>query len=111
MKVLEQCRYWAQLIVLVVISLVYSCKENRKEDAQHAYTNDLIHETSPYLLQHAHNPVDWKPWNKKTLSQAKEENATSMHQDNTTPRAVMQLKTSLPSASTQGSDSSNTALR
>lgn len=41
---------------------------------QHAYTNDLIHETSPYLLQHAHNPVNWKPWNEKTLKQAKEEN-------------------------------------
>lgn len=41
---------------------------------QHDYTNDLIHETSPYLLQHAHNPVNWKPWNEKTLKQAKEEN-------------------------------------
>lgn len=41
---------------------------------QHDYTNDLIHETSPYLLQHAHNPVNWKPWNEKTLQQAKEEN-------------------------------------
>ncbi len=26
------------------------------------HTNRLIHETSPYLLQHAHNPVDWYPW-------------------------------------------------
>ncbi|WDL96824.1 DUF255 domain-containing protein [Alicyclobacillus sp. ALC3] len=25
-------------------------------------TNRLIHEKSPYLLQHAHNPVDWYPW-------------------------------------------------
>ncbi|GGX13875.1 thioredoxin domain-containing protein [Aquimarina muelleri] len=41
---------------------------------QYEYTNDLIHETSPYLLQHAHNPVNWKPWNEKTLKQAKEEN-------------------------------------
>ncbi len=40
----------------------------------HDYTNDLINETSPYLLQHAHNPVDWKPWNEQTLEQAKEEN-------------------------------------
>ncbi|WP_369048192.1 thioredoxin domain-containing protein [Tenacibaculum sp. UWU-22] len=38
------------------------------------YTNDLIHETSPYLLQHAHNPVHWKPWNKTTLALAKKEN-------------------------------------
>ncbi|MBQ4818662.1 thioredoxin domain-containing protein [Aquimarina sp. MMG016] len=41
---------------------------------QHTYTNDLIHETSPYLLQHAHNPVDWKPWGDKALKQAKNEN-------------------------------------
>lgn len=37
-------------------------------------TNDLIHETSPYLLQHAHNPVDWKPWNQTTLQLAVSEN-------------------------------------
>ncbi|OMP31607.1 thioredoxin domain-containing protein [Mangrovimonas sp. DI 80] len=40
----------------------------------HQFTNDLIHETSPYLLQHAHNPVDWKPWNDKTLQLAKDGN-------------------------------------
>ena len=38
------------------------------------FTNDLIHETSPYLLQHAHNPVNWHPWNDKTLDLAKKEN-------------------------------------
>lgn len=39
--------------------------------SEHPYTNDLIHESSPYLLQHAHNPVDWKPWNKQVLEEAK----------------------------------------
>ncbi|MBW8332698.1 MAG: thioredoxin domain-containing protein [Prolixibacteraceae bacterium] len=38
------------------------------------YTNELIHETSPYLLQHAHNPVNWQPWGEKALNQAKSEN-------------------------------------
>lgn len=38
------------------------------------YTNDLINETSPYLLQHAHNPVNWNPWNEKTLAKTKAEN-------------------------------------
>ena len=38
------------------------------------YTNDLIKETSPYLLQHAHNPVDWKAWNTNTLALAKQSN-------------------------------------
>lgn len=37
------------------------------------FTNSLINETSPYLLQHAHNPVNWFPWNSETLSRAKAE--------------------------------------
>lgn len=37
-------------------------------------SNRLIHETSPYLLQHAHNPVDWYPWGEEALHRAKEEN-------------------------------------
>jgi hypothetical protein len=36
--------------------------------------NHLIEETSPYLLQHAHNPVDWYPWTKAALQKAKDEN-------------------------------------
>jgi len=36
-------------------------------------SNNLINETSPYLLQHAYNPVNWNPWNKKYLEQAKKE--------------------------------------
>lgn len=39
----------------------------------HKYTNRLIKETSPYLLQHAHNPVDWYPWGKEALWKAKKE--------------------------------------
>lgn len=38
------------------------------------YTNRLAKETSPYLLQHAHNPVDWYPWGEEALEKAKEEN-------------------------------------
>ena len=40
---------------------------------EHPYTNDLIQETSPYLLQHAHNPVNWMPWGDKAWSKAKTE--------------------------------------
>ena len=40
-------------------------------DASH--TNRLIHETSPYLLQHAGNPVDWHPWNEAALARARTE--------------------------------------
>jgi uncharacterized protein len=37
-------------------------------------TNRLINEKSPYLLQHAHNPVDWNPWGKEAFEKAEKEN-------------------------------------
>ncbi|HUR99186.1 MAG TPA: thioredoxin domain-containing protein [Pyrinomonadaceae bacterium] len=37
------------------------------------YTNKLINETSPYLLQHAHNPVDWYPWGDEAFAKARAE--------------------------------------
>lgn len=37
------------------------------------HTNRLIHETSPYLRQHAHNPVDWFPWGEEALAKAQAE--------------------------------------
>lgn len=37
------------------------------------YTNNLIKETSPYLLQHAHNPVNWNAWSDETLEKARKE--------------------------------------
>ncbi len=40
---------------------------------QPKYTNRLINETSPYLLQHAHNPVDWYPWGEEALEKARRE--------------------------------------
>ena len=43
----------------------------RPEAARRA--NRLAHETSPYLLQHAHNPVDWQPWGPEAFAQAKAE--------------------------------------
>ncbi len=40
-------------------------------DGSPAHTNRLVHETSPYLLQHAHNPVDWWPWGDEAFAAAK----------------------------------------
>ncbi len=37
------------------------------------HSNRLIHETSPYLRQHAHNPVDWYPWGEEALDRARRE--------------------------------------
>ena len=57
-----------------IILLLFSCQTSKKETLEtHAYTNDLINETSPYLLQHAHNPVNWRAWNDNTLEKAKTE--------------------------------------
>ncbi len=61
-------RYIALLVCITLIS----CKGQNSESMKHPFTNDLINETSPYLLQHAHNPVNWKAWNPNTLSEAKE---------------------------------------
>ena len=56
--------------------LVYSCKESKDQtmEQDNKFTNNLINETSPYLLQHAHNPVNWYAWNDETLELAKKEN-------------------------------------
>src|SRR5437867_1569764 len=42
-------------------------------DGAPRYTNRLILETSPYLLQHAHNPVDWRPWGDEAFATARRE--------------------------------------
>ena len=41
-----------------------------KDGDRARYVNRLIEEASPYLLQHAHNPVDWRPWGPETLAEA-----------------------------------------
>ena len=42
--------------------------------AEQTRSNRLIHETSPYLLQHAHNPVNWYPWGEEAFKKARKEN-------------------------------------
>jgi uncharacterized protein YyaL (SSP411 family) len=50
------------------------CKSQEKKEPDYKFTNSLINESSPYLLQHAHNPVNWHAWNDETLALAKDEN-------------------------------------
>ncbi len=45
-----------------------------KSDNSQNHTNRLIHESSPYLLQHAHNPVNWFAWSEEALEKARNEN-------------------------------------
>lgn len=46
---------------------------NSQENIEHKHTNHLAGENSPYLLAHAHNPVDWYPWGDEALAKAKSE--------------------------------------
>jgi len=66
--------YKFSLLIITLLLLVNCNSQNKKNMADHKYTNALIDETSPYLLQHAHNPVDWHAWNDETLALAKKEN-------------------------------------
>ncbi len=59
--------------VLVFISCNGQTQKHKMEESKHQFTNHLIKETSPYLLQHAHNPVDWHAWNDETLALAVKE--------------------------------------
>jgi len=63
------------LYLLIAFSVFFiSCNKKNEATESFKYTNDLITETSPYLLQHAHNPVNWKAYNQETLDKAKAEN-------------------------------------
>lgn len=67
-------------LLLCLFSLnVISCAQKHanketKKYINHEHTNALINQSSPYLLQHAHNPVNWYPWGEEALNKAKEEN-------------------------------------
>ncbi len=58
-----------RLLTLLLLFLT-SCQAQTE---MHEHTNALAQETSPYLLQHAHNPVNWRPWGSEALSAAQKE--------------------------------------
>ncbi len=62
-----RCLIVAILISINFISVDVMALENSNS------SNRLIHEKSPYLLQHAHNPVDWFPWGREAFDKAKKE--------------------------------------
>lgn len=55
-------------VLYLFFLLFVSCHSQKSNKMLH--TNALINETSPYLLQHAHNPVDWNAWHPETLQKA-----------------------------------------
>jgi uncharacterized protein YyaL (SSP411 family) len=69
------------IALITIVIFANSCKSgNNKNNSMNndstkfAYTNHLIHESSPYLLQHAHNPVNWYPWGEEAFEKARNEN-------------------------------------
>lgn len=56
------------LKIFITVFILISCDDNMIKG------NNLKNETSPYLLQHVENPVNWNPWDKKYLDKAKKEN-------------------------------------
>ena len=63
------------LTVLFALALTSSCVQSQhKHSMDYKHTNKLIDETSPYLLQHAHNPVNWYPWGEEAFEKARVEN-------------------------------------
>ncbi len=61
------------LWMLAAITGCSAASEPQEETTMHAFTNRLAQEKSPYLLQHAHNPVDWYPWGDEAFEKAKAE--------------------------------------
>ncbi|MEO0469724.1 MAG: thioredoxin domain-containing protein [Bacteroidota bacterium] len=60
-------------LFLLLILCISGCRAQDPAQTSHRYTNALINSSSPYLLQHAHNPVNWYPWGEESLTKAKEE--------------------------------------
>ncbi|HUE72860.1 MAG TPA: thioredoxin domain-containing protein, partial [Pirellulaceae bacterium] len=66
----------ASVLLSVVFVAAAIAQEPSKQPAakpKPKHTNRLAKETSPYLLQHVHNPVDWHPWGEEALAKAKKE--------------------------------------
>jgi uncharacterized protein YyaL (SSP411 family) len=78
LNIQDMFKFASSFTLLFVLIISYSCaqtaQKSREDIGRHKYTNELIHESSPYLLQHAHNPVNWYPWGDKALKKAKDEN-------------------------------------
>jgi uncharacterized protein YyaL (SSP411 family) len=59
--------------LIVLAGIARADEKSAKTDSKPKHTNKLARESSPYLLQHAHNPVNWDPWGPEAFEQAKKE--------------------------------------
>ena len=71
-------KLWRSLAVIILVSFpspfAFAAGPQNSPEAKWQYTNHLINEKSPYLLQHAHNPVEWYPWGEEAFAKARKEN-------------------------------------
>jgi uncharacterized protein YyaL (SSP411 family) len=66
-------RISATVLLAVTISSSFGSEAHLSSDGSPLFTNRLSQESSPYLQQHAHNPVDWYPWGDEAFRAAKEQ--------------------------------------
>jgi uncharacterized protein YyaL (SSP411 family) len=66
---------WLGILILFALGGGWAWPQEKPVDEKKArFTNRLAQEKSPYLLQHAHNPVDWYPWGEAAFEKARKEN-------------------------------------
>ena len=70
-QLLNPCLDW--IMVALIALLLAACQPpiSMRDSTSDATPNSLIHESSPYLRQHAYNPVDWQPWSEAVWEQAR----------------------------------------
>lgn len=59
---LNPCLDWIMVAQFALLLAACQTPTSMRDSTSDATPNALIHESSPYLRQHAYNPVDWKPW-------------------------------------------------
>jgi uncharacterized protein YyaL (SSP411 family) len=69
----ERLIFGSGILMLLLAGCAKAGDQDRPKDAQVRRPNRLAQESSPYLLQHAHNPVDWFPWGTEAFTKAKKE--------------------------------------
>ena len=67
-------RYLLVLYIFVGIGMLIIMHQSSKETQAKTQHNRLINEKSPYLRQHAYNPIDWYPWGEEAFNKASKEN-------------------------------------